>query len=225
MLNLLKFLSLGISGLSLALSLLLFITDDGGGFLPHFGRFLAVVALGAGVLLSWPLNLILLWRAPTAPIWLKPILWVQTPAVMVMAAMAVSSGAESLREQGIDRRRGAILEAIEADDPGSFDAAVAACDAACRSDQHSRQGWLVIAADRGSLKVAAHLLASPHSEVIPLYGTFETHEGCGGQYLMVSYNPLEIAVLRNHRAMLDPRRPPKLPHLWPPKLLHLAGVI
>ncbi len=22
----------------------------------------------------------------------------------------------------------------------------------------------------------------------------------------------------------DPRRPPKLPHLWPPKLLHLAGV-
>ncbi len=22
-----------------------------------------------------------------------------------------------------------------------------------------------------------------------------------------------------------PRRPPKLPHLWPPKLLHLAGVI
>ena len=21
-----------------------------------------------------------------------------------------------------------------------------------------------------------------------------------------------------------PRRPPKLPHLWPPKLLHLAGV-
>ncbi len=23
----------------------------------------------------------------------------------------------------------------------------------------------------------------------------------------------------------EPRRPPKLPHLWPPKLLHLAGVI
>ena len=23
---------------------------------------------------------------------------------------------------------------------------------------------------------------------------------------------------------LIPRRPPKLPHLWPPKLLHLAGV-
>ena len=24
--------------------------------------------------------------------------------------------------------------------------------------------------------------------------------------------------------VFDPRRPPKLPHLWPPKLLHLAGV-
>ena len=24
--------------------------------------------------------------------------------------------------------------------------------------------------------------------------------------------------------MHRPRRPPKLPHLWPPKLLHLAGV-
>ena len=27
-----------------------------------------------------------------------------------------------------------------------------------------------------------------------------------------------------HTAKFPPRRPPKLPHLWPPKLLHLAGV-
>ena len=26
------------------------------------------------------------------------------------------------------------------------------------------------------------------------------------------------------RKAAQPRRPPKLPHLWPPKLLHLAGV-
>jgi hypothetical protein len=202
MLNLFKFLSLGISGLSMAAALLLFMTDDGQGFLPHFGRVLAVGALGAGVLISWPLNLILLWRVPTAPPWLKPLLWVQTPAVLVMAAMAVSSGAESRREQGIYELRRAILEAIAADDPSGFDAAVAACDAACRSDAHSPHGWLRAAANKGSLKVATHLLAAHHIEDTTNHWDYRTERSCSGRTLSAS-QPLELAVLRNHRPMVD----------------------
>ena len=46
----------------------------------------------------------------------------------------------------------------------------------------------------------------------------------------MAFKPSTDPVIRAKRAIVrafmayHPRRPPKLPHLWPPKLLHLAGV-
>jgi EAL domain-containing protein (putative c-di-GMP-specific phosphodiesterase class I) len=34
-----------------------------------------------------------------------------------------------------------------------------------------------------------------------------------------------IIAMAKRLGICPPRRPPKLPHFWPPKLLHLAGVI
>ena len=42
---------------------------------------------------------------------------------------------------------------------------------------------------------------------------------------IISLPPEEADKLIGREATAPhPRRPPKLPHLWPPKLLHLAGV-
>ena len=40
----------------------------------------------------------------------------------------------------------------------------------------------------------------------------------------IHYYRLMLAWKENEHIDFNPRRPPKLPHLWPPKLLHLAGV-
>ncbi len=46
-----------------------------------------------------------------------------------------------------------------------------------------------------------------------------------GTWLMAPHSPDTLQYDPNWvQSREDPRRPPKLPHLWPPKLLHLAGV-
>lgn len=200
--NGLKFLSLALMGLSAGVALFFFAIEDGSGFLAGIGYYLGGLALAAGVLLIWPINGVLL-RRRQPPRWVKVVFWLQTPAVLVMLGMAVSHGLDVLRDQRRDARSNAVLQAVQDDDVVAFDAAAAACDADCRQLDNAPAGWLYRAADAGSLKVAARLLAPPHGAPdTPYSGQLHSANTCDDRSLNLSV-PLEAAVMRNHRAMID----------------------
>ncbi len=199
---------LGVSAICMIVGLLLggvlILQNDGGGVFANLGLALGLMAIAAGNLLSWLVNL-LCWRL-TRRRWLARVLAVQTmPAVALLAGLAVF-GTQQVLEARASGQRAAVIDAIKADDRVALQESMTRCGKRCR-EILSDQRIVMLASLHGAHKVAGMLLVqgvelTAHGGDAPaFYNTRTDLHSCEGTYLS-SLGALEVAVAREDQEML-----------------------
>jgi hypothetical protein len=199
---LLRALCIAVPGLALVAAAIFAAGDNGGGFLPHLGRSIALAILAGGVAISWCLNLLYLWHA-RGPRWLMLVTAVQTLPVLLVAwqfgGFLLNQGKDSRARDQI----AAIRTAIGVDDVAAFDRAVNACGDRCLQFIDGHDGMLFLAADTGAITVATRIVSTRLPDHRYTYGHAENSvRTCDGDPVYM-HSALAAAVARNNSAMLD----------------------
>jgi len=191
-----------LSGLALGAGLLAGIaglaTNSAGGMFPNLALTLGLMGLGLGNALSFLCNL-LAWRLGANSRRLRILLAVQALPAIVFAAFAGKAAWDNWQDHRGGRQRGAVWNAVRADDTGALAKALQACGAACREGTIP-ESLLMDATEAGAHRVAGYLIAQGATVGAGLTAPSRSLRTCEGRYLP-SLSTLSVAIARRDDAL------------------------